>query len=401
MKILFLSRWFPWPADNGARIRIYNLLRSLSERHEIYLVSFCDSPPTRQALDHLRAFCREIRTVRHKPFLPGTGKALAGLFSLTPRSLVDMFSPELQAAAQQIASASGPMDMLISSQIDMVPYLENIHARYKVIEELEVGILRQRLQDAGNPFSKLRHWLTWIKLTGYVRRMSGQVDGITVVSEREKSLAGRMVKAGVPLRVVANGVDSAALLPALTSKQRKPMRLIYNGSMTYAPNFEAMRWFVRDVFPRVRETWPETELVITGEAQQEALHFLSGIEGVLLSGYVDDIADELARASVAVISLQSGGGTRLKVLEAMAAGVPVVSTSKGVEGLDLQPGEDFLLADSADQFAAAVTQLLGDQNRQDFLREHAARTVRSRYDWSLIGKELTGFLDEINSGKKD
>ena len=278
MKILFLSRWFPWPADNGARIRIYNLLRSLSERHEIYLVSFCDSPPTRQALDHLRAFCREIRTVRHKPFLPGTGKALAGLFSLTPRSLVDMFSPELQAAAQQIASASGPMDMLISSQIDMVPYLENIHARYKVIEELEVGILRQRLQDAGNPFSKLRHWLTWIKLTGYVRRMSGQVDGITVVSEREKSLAGRMVKAGVP-QGSCQWVDSAALLPALTSKQRKPMRLIYNGSMTYAPNFEAMRWFVRDV-SRGSGDSPETELVITAKPT-EALHFLCGIEGVL------------------------------------------------------------------------------------------------------------------------
>ena len=218
--------------------------------------------------------------------------------------------------------------------------------------------------------------------------------GLLVVSEREARLLRAITAHAERIAVVPNGVTLTAPgdLPV-----RDAHRLVYSGSTTYAPNRDAVSFFAADILPRVRGRVPDAWLAVTGGTESVLLDGLTTASGVTFTGWLADIRAYVAASRVCVVPLRQGGGTRLKILEAMALGTPVVATAKGAEGLDLTSGEDILIADDPDAFADATSCLLTDDALHARIAARAKETVATRYDWEMIGAEMLETLVRLTS----
>ncbi|MGQ9768776.1 MAG: glycosyltransferase family 4 protein, partial [Anaerolineae bacterium] len=177
--------------------------------------------------------------------------------------------------------------------------------------------------------------------------------------------------------------------------QPQPNSLVFNGSLTYSANYDAMQWFLAQVWPRIRAQVPAATLTITGSTAGVNLTGLALDDHVRLTGYVEDVRLPVAEAAVAIAPIRQGGGTRLKILEAMALGTPVVATAKGAEGLDVVDGEHLLLADDPERFAASVLRLLADDALAARLAADARRLVEGRYDWEQIGRRFVNLVEDV------
>jgi glycosyltransferase involved in cell wall biosynthesis len=388
MKILFLSRWFPYPTNNGSKLRIYNLLRGLSQHHDVTLLSFTDQLDVNTEAPELRSLCSDIHLVPWKEFDPHSLQARLGFLSLKPRSIIDTFSSAMAGKITQILN-NQKYDLVIASQLPMAAYHEFFNGVPALFEEIELGLSYEDSLRWTSRSKRLRHALTWFKLRRYLSRLLQSFQVVTVVSEQERKLVSRYFPDVENILVIPNCMNLADYKNIHVDPA--PNRLIFTGSFRYHTNYEAMLWFVGEVFPLVLEQIPDAELVITGD---HASLPLPSDKNVTLAGYVDDIKSLIASSTVAIAPLWSGGGTRLKILEAMAIGTPVVATSKGAEGLDAQSGEHFFVADDPTEFSDCVIKLLCDENLRRNITTKASLLVQEKYDW---GKTLPGFVNSIET----
>ena len=171
--------------------------------------------------------------------------------------------------------------------------------------------------------------------------------------------------------------------------------LVYNGALTYSANLDAVQYFISEIYPILRQKGKDFKLRITGSNKGVDLTDIENCPGVELTGYVSDIRDVLAKSAVCVVPLREGGGSRLKILEAMAAGVPVVSTSMGAEGIDVEHKTQIMLADSAEQFAESIVQVVDNPELRSNLRTAARRFVEQKYDWSSISSRFTKVVESV------
>ena len=391
MNILFLSRWFPFPANNGARLRIANLLRQLQRQHQVDLVSFT-APDETIDMEEARAVCRSVETAPYRPFQPDQAQAFAGLLSTAPRSVQATFSAALQSAADRHVADATP-DLVIASQVDMVPYVRSQWRIPAILEELELTTLYEQYAAAPTSLAKLRHGLTWTKLRHYLAQVLPRFSACTVVSSQELSV----VRQAVPgyrgrLSVLPNGVD----LQHYAGDFGQPLAgsVIYSGAVTYAANHDAVEFFASQIFPAVRAEVPDAAFTVTGGTGAVPVAALQSQAGVRFTGYVDDIRPALARSWLSVGPLRVGGGTRLKLLESAALGTPVVATHKGAEGLDFVDGRDLLIADSPQEFGRAVIDVLTKPALREMLGQNA-RTAVARYDWSSLAQQLLELVDSV------
>ncbi|MCC7369122.1 MAG: glycosyltransferase [Chloroflexi bacterium] len=397
MRVLFLSRWFPYPADNGAKLRIYNLLRQLARVHDVTLLTCAEQLDhiDDDALAHLRSVCADVRVVAYRRFQPRSGKALAGIFSSEPRYLVDTHRPEFSRQLHELLATTS-FDVVLASQLSMVPYgIETAQATGVpvVLEELEIALFRDAASGWQRPLQTLRHQLTWIKLRAYLRRVLPLFAACTVVSEPERQYVAALAPEYRPAMVIPNGVDLGQY--AHLRETPVPGALIFPGALTYSANLSGADWFLREVFVKLKTLAPDCRLNITGQTAGVDLNQLPQMDGYTITGYVPDIRPVIARSMVTVVPLLVGGGTRLKILESLAIGTPVVSTSKGAQGLDVRDGEHLLIADTADAFAASVQALLQDTDLRARLVASGRRLVRERYSWDAIGPRLCDLLEQV------
>ncbi len=385
MKVLFLSRWYPYPPDNGSKLRIYHLLRELARAHTVDLISFTSEPVDLQKTSPLHGICRHIQTSVYSPMTPGGLAGLAGLFAPRPRSVVATYSAELDALAQS-ASNQEQYDLVIASQIDMAPYAAKLNIAARLFEEIELTTIWEQYALARNPFKRMRGLLTWLKLRRYVHELLKSFQATTVVSDAERQRVLRVAPRGSEVVVIPNGVDSDWMAGDFGEPQADT--LVYNGALTYQANFDAVAYFLAEIFPRIQAGRPGTKLYITGKTDGVRLQRLPQNDGVVFTGYMQDVRPRVAQSWVNVVPLRIGGGTRLKILESLALGTPVVSTSKGAEGLHLRAGEDYLRADTPATFADATLRLLNDPEMRARLAETGRNKVRELYDWRMIGHEL-------------
>jgi glycosyltransferase involved in cell wall biosynthesis len=200
--------------------------------------------------------------------------------------------------------------------------------------------------------------------------------------------------------VIPNGVSIADHTASLDPPEADT--LIYSGALTYKANFDAMDYFLREILPLIRIERPQVKLAITGKLDGVPVDRLpiAGNDGVVLTGYLADIRPTIAQSWISVVPLRLGGGTRLKILESLALGTPVVATSKGVEGLDLVPERDILIADTPADFAASVLRLLQDASLREALSHNGRRTVETKYDWEIIGQQFNNFIETLVAQNK-
>jgi polysaccharide biosynthesis protein PslH len=387
MKILFLSRWFPFPADNGSKLRIWNLLQGLGRTHEVTLLSFIDASKTPD-LSALNKICREVHTHPWREYDPGSRHAKLGLFSSWPRSHVDTYSTEMEQRVRQVL-AENNFDLIIASQSQMASYSKCFDKKAALLEEVELGVFRDQYIQARSLPDRIHYGLTWAKHRYYLSRALRAFHACTVVSKQELAILSESVPEFENVAVIPNCID-------LTRYQNlncepRANSLVFTGSFLYQPNYDAMAWFVKDILPKIQAEIPDVHLTVTGDPGN---YLLPPTPGVSQTGFVPDVQPYVASTWASIVPLRSGGGTRLKILEAMAMRTPVITTSKGAEGIDLTHNYSALIADTADDFAAAVVRLFSDVSLRERLVENAFEMVREKYDWASV---MPLFLQLVDS----
>lgn len=389
MRALFLSRWYPYPPDNGAKLRIFNLLKQLSARHEVDLLSFTSEALSDTQRDAMRVACRRVETVTYRPFQPTRAKALAAFLSPLPRSVIDTHSPELQMLVERMA-AEREYEVVIASEIDMAPYALYVNAP-KILEELQITELYEQFALESQPLKKLRRGLMWWKTARYVQRLLRTFNACTVVSAPERDRVQVAAKL-TGIHVIPNGVDVNHYAGDYDAPQ--PDRLVYSGALTYDANFDAVDFFARDILPIVQAQRPNVKLFVTGKADGTLIERLPRNDGLVFTGYVADIRPTVAQSWASIVPLRVGGGTRVKILEALALGTPVIATSKGAEGLNLVTGRDILIADTPHDFAAAVLRVLNDAELRATLSRNGRAAVKP-YDWQTVGQSFCELVEKV------
>lgn len=390
MKILFLSRWYPWPADNGSKIRIANMLKHLSSLHDVALVSFVEG--SADGAVHLApGDCEVVRTVPYQRFSPWRARSIVGFLDRRPRSVVDTYSQAMATNVRTVANTFDP-DLVIASQLDMAPYALLVPGAKRILEEVELTVPYDAMVRAPDSRTRLRRELTWWKHAQYVRGIARQFEACTVVSEQEYVLLRNTVPGLRRGAILPNGVD----VQELGGDFGAPLAdtLIYAGALTYSANFDAVQYFVREILPLIVRQRPAVQFVVTGSTKGVAVGQLGDSDHVTLAGYLPDVRPAVARSAVSVVPLRIGGGTRLKILESLALGTPVVCTTKGIEGIDLAAGEGVLMADTPQEFAASVVHVLAEPALRAELSARGRRAVQ-KYDWALIGQMLNELIDEV------
>jgi glycosyltransferase involved in cell wall biosynthesis len=222
-------------------------------------------------------------------------------------------------------------------------------------------------------------------------------DLVLAVSDADRATFARLYPGCLraPVHVVRTGVDTAFFTPRPGAE--RPAHLVFTGSMDWLPNEDGMLFFANDNLPRLRQLVPGATLSIVGRAPTPAVQRLAEREGIEVTGRVDDVRPHVAAADVYVVPLRIGGGTRLKIFEAMAMGKAIVSTTVGAEGLPVTPRRDISIADTPDAFATAAAQLIRDSDARRVMEDEARRLVVERYDWSSVAGDLERALQDVTA----
>lgn len=385
MRILFLSAWYPHPADNGSKIRVLHLLRSLAERHEVTLAAFVFGTAAPDAADEVHRVCRSVHLLSLDPIQRSRMGTLRTFLSVTPSAARS--TPEMHALVRKIAAA-GRFDAVIASTTTMSAYALDVPA-VRIIEEHNVlsRWMYERYTGQTSPVQLARCWVSWQKARRFEARLYRRFARVTVVSEQDRrALQSVLGRDADRLAVIPNGTDPRHNRPGLA--QPAADRLVFNGALSYAANFDAMRWFLAEIYPAVQQERPAVTLAITGATAGVDLGALPPHPGVQLTGFVDDIRPVVAGATACVAPIREGGGSRLKILEAMALGTPVVATAKAAEGLNVTRGEHLLVADEPEAFVRATLALLYNPDLRQRLAAQARQLVEAHYDWAAIGKHF-------------
>lgn len=378
MNILFLSYWFPFPANNGSKIRIKNLLSWLGQHHAVTLLSFADQTDLSPESPEVHSVCLKARVIPRREFNPNSRHARFAIIKPKPRSIVDTFSPEMAQAITETINRQ-KYDLIIASQIQMAAYYQYFQGVPALFEELEIGLFHDRAFSSDGS-ARFRHAMTWFKLRMYLMSVLNSFYGCTVTSEQERRKVLRNFPAyKKPIEVIPNGLQMDEYRDIKVDKKNNT--LIFSGSFKYHANYDAMVWFIGEIFPSILSKIPDTQLIITGDHGNQ---HLPSWKNVTLAGHVDDIKSLIGSCTVSIAPLLSGGGTRLKILEAMALETPVVATSKGGEGLDVIDGKHLLLADSPSKFAECVIRLLNDDDLRLRLVQNASQLVYESYNWKNV-----------------
>ncbi len=393
MNVLFLSQIVPYPPHGGVLQRGYNLLRELSNSHRVHLLAFhhpdaLASEELQAASEHLADFCESVETFplwpKAHPWLR-LPAFLLGALTTQPFGVLAYRSRAFAAAIDRHLTLSD-IDVIHVDTITLAPYFRpDWPPALLTHHNIESQLFARRAAAESSPLGRAYVGREARKLENLERRFCPRFSSNVTVSETDAATLLDRVP-GLDCVVVANGVDCDYFRPHSDADQP---RLIYTGGLNMFANLDAVDYFLVEVWPTVREAVPDARFVIIGQDPPSRLLSLAeqGI-GIEVMGYVDDVRPYVADAAVYVVPLRVGGGTRLKVLDAMAQGKAIVSTSIGCEGIEVEPGRDLLLADDAASFAGKTIELLNDAEARRRLGNAARRAVEARYQWSAIAEVL-------------
>ena len=394
MKILFLSPTVPFPLTDGGRIRVFNLLKQIAEKSDITLLALETQPTDAEGVLELQGLGVQVHLVPNAPTLPRVSlRTLLNAFCR--RQPITVARYDLPAYRQKFK------ELIATENYDLVHY-EMFHTAQFHTETDLPGVLSQQNVDSEiwrrlcdettHPFYKFAYWTQQRAFQRYERVLSPKFDAVTCTSDIDAAVFQRHCSQDV-IEIIPNGVDVTHFQPDFTTEA--PAYLIYIGSMDWYPNEDAVAFFTDDILPGIQSEVPEVRFSIVGGNPSARVQKLAEREGVIVTGRVPEIKPYFAEATVFVVPLRIGSGTRLKILEALAMGKAVVSTSVGAEGLDLKDGEEIFIADAPQPFAEAVTRLLTDPALRRRIGENGRARVEKDYDWRSIGEKLYQRYTEI------
>jgi sugar transferase (PEP-CTERM/EpsH1 system associated) len=397
MKLLWLNAGLLLPLDKGGKLRTWHVVRHLAARHDIHYLSFEDPTQTAADRDGMREVCSRLETVPRSDAAKGTWRFYADaaryLVNPAPYAVAkyrsDVFRQRLDALL-----AAERYDAVVC---DFLPPLVNMPRQLPCpsvlfTHNVEAEIWRRHVETAGNPMARAALTAQWKRMLRFEGDALKRFDLVLAVSDADAGTFERLYPGALeaPVHVVQTGVDTGYFTPDMAAAVRTHM--VFTGSMDWLPNEDGMTYFCRDILPRIRQSEPEATLSIVGRAPTPAVKKLADIPGVEVTGRVDDVRPYIAKGSVYVVPLRIGGGTRLKIFEAMSMARAVVSTTVGAEGLPVTNGRDIDMADEPARFAHAVVHLMRDGEARRAMEAEARRLVVERYDWSAVAIDFENAL---------
>jgi sugar transferase (PEP-CTERM/EpsH1 system associated) len=397
MKILWVKAGGLVPPDTGGKIRSYNILRELARRHSVTFFSFYAAHDNDLHPDLKNVFDRVICLPLRLPAPKSPAELLdycLHLLSPRPYNITKYCRPEVRRQLRLLLKQEN-YDVIVCDFMVAAGVVPWNWPTPKVLftHNVEATIWRRHYQVAANPLWKAISWLEWRRMEAAERRYLRLADRVLTVSETDRDAFAPFV-APAKLTVIPTGVDVEYFQPMPVDEAANS--LVFTGSMDWLPNEDAIFYFVQAILPLIKQQCPEVSLKVVGRSPSRKLQALVQQEkSVRLTGWVEDIRPFVARGSICIVPLRIGGGTRLKIFEAMAMSKAVVSTSLGAEGLPVQAGENILLADTPNDFAESVVSLLRDPSERKRLGASARALVQEKYSWPKVAESFARILQDV------
>lgn len=396
MKILLVYPFLPHPkCAHGSGVRIFNYLRHMSKRHQITLCCFVNEEE-HEMVRSIEPYCSQIRPVEFRP-KPKIERLFNLFLSSKPRLVNNHLSSqclnELNTAIAQNHYDIIHFEMWMGAYID---YIKKQDKTATVLFEDNIHFITtlQRVQKNNFDVKTLIYCLDYLKMKNYEPRNWKKFDKIITIAETEKHLIEKF-SPNLDISIVPNGVDASFYKPN-SRDAMKEKTLVFIGNFWHHPNEDAVIFFLKTCYKRIERQIKDIKFLVVGKNPTNRMKRLAfSYPGVEIKGYVDDIRPYLSKALIFVAPIRLGGGMRGKILEAMAMGVPVVSTSRGIEGIDAVCDLHVLLADTPNSFSDAIIRLMKDKELQKGMSSEARRLIENKYDWKIVYEGLEGIYTSL------
>jgi sugar transferase (PEP-CTERM/EpsH1 system associated) len=393
LQVLFVTNEIPHYTGGGMLIRDFNLLQALADRHEFTVVCFGYSGEQQdERVEGLKSFCKSVvlvdygqETQEHKV---SRLTKVTKILQPTPQRVQSLSPAGMRRVVYELTRRNR-FDIVHVNHVEMGPLLSGVEWAKRIIGIESIWPIVKRERDTLNSsLKRILYDLEWRKMKRYERTLYQSVDLCTMASPREKEVVHSLTPAA-RVAVIPNGVDISFFRNghSISGNIDNKDGLLFIGSMAYWPNEDAVQFFYRDILPYIKERCGDIKWQIVGRDPSPAVRHLAS-ERIEITGWVDDVRPYMWSSQVMIVPLRSGGGTRLKILEAMAAGIPVVSTTLGAEGLAVVHDKNILIADAAEEFAEAVVRLINQPQLVERITRNARKLVETVYDWSMIAEQL-------------
>ncbi|MGI9146796.1 MAG: glycosyltransferase family 4 protein [Chloroflexota bacterium] len=389
LRILIVTPSLPYPLIWGFGIRVYQIIKYLAQQHHVTVLAYA-GPNDQDSIAALgQTGATVLAVVREEPTTAAKRQAqLGSLFSFDSFQWQSLESSAMQMAIDR-ALADEEFDIIQVESSQMTGFDFKSTASLLVDEHnIEYELLYRTFAIERSALRKFYNWVEYRKFRHEEQRSWKQSDGCVLTSGREEAILHRY-SPRTPTLVVPNGVDIDAFRP--TRDARDPNSVVFVGVMHYRPNVDAALYFAREIMPRLLQERPNLVFTIVGGGPPDELRRLAS-RNIVLTDRVPDTRSYLGGAGVVVIPLRMGSGTRLKVLEGLAMGCPLVSTSVGCEGIAVTDGEHLLVADGPADFARSVLRVLDDERLASELGQSGRALVEARYSWPSVLRELEAFM---------
>lgn len=404
MKTLLVSPYYPVPIRSGGHARLSNIVKYMGRNHSITFL--CLITPEKRAtalkFEGLKEPA-EFVTCRHnykllqrlneaidpRQWLRDARRLLDRLYNL-PHDVSHAYQPEMTRRLRNLLSCNhfNVVQLEYTSMGRYLPLVRKYAPQAKVVlEEIDISyVALERIAAAEGRGHKngLRREID--RMIRFERQLWSKCDAVVTMSEKDRRHIQQYV-ASERVWAVPNGVDIEhfAFQPR---RNRRKKSLLFLGYFQHPPNVHALNYFLADILPGLRKRIPEVQLEVVGDSPPPNIQGRHGVDGIKVHGYVKDVRPIIADCDVMIAPIRSGGGTRLKILEAFSAGLPVVSTSLGLEGIDAKAGEHVFVGDTARDFVVAVCTLIENRHLAKSIAEKARSLVEQRYSWEVVCNQL-------------
>jgi sugar transferase (PEP-CTERM/EpsH1 system associated) len=398
MRILWLKTELLHPVDKGGKIRTYHMLKELKRDHEITYLTLDDETDPR-ARELATEYCHELICVPHHPrqkFTAGFYVELAtNLFSSVPYAVAKYYSPEMSRRLNELVRAR-QYDVVVC---DFLAPAANVPrdlpcASVLFQHNVEAMIWQRHYEVQTNPAKKRYLQGQWRKMKAFEGETCRRFDRVIAVSREDREMIEHDYSVS-DVADVPTGVDTDFFRPR-EADERQAHDLVFTGSMDWLPNEDAIQYFTAEIMPLIKQQLPDVTLTVVGRNPYPALVELSKRDSsIIVTGRVEDVRPYMDRAAAYVVPLRIGGGTRLKIYEAMAMEKPIVSTTVGAEGLPVRSDVELLLADSPEEFAQSVVDVLTNSSLARELADRAATLVREQFGWDRVAARFAEICGEV------
>jgi GT2 family glycosyltransferase/glycosyltransferase involved in cell wall biosynthesis len=390
--ILFICPYIPCVGVHAGAGRMYTMIKLLARRHQVRVVTFIDKESELKYVPELEKHCQEVVVIHRKP--PYRRR---NLLVLEPFVVSEFNSSRMAAEIYRLLSERD-FDILQIEYTQMAQYVPNTVRSCTLLTEHEVAFATHRRAFESFPFSwkKFRALMGWLMMIDYELKACRRFDKIATLTDADrKELLS--FEPNLDIEVVPMALDSSCFMPQDIPEE--PNTLVFIGYFRHSPNVHGIMRFCREILPLIRQDIPETKLLIVGSSPPREIIRLGEMGNVVVTGWVEDVRPYIARSSVYTAPLWLGTGMRGKILEAWGMAKPVVTTSVGSQGIDCTPGENILIADDPQGFAAQTVRLLRDKVLREKLGKNGRRQVEAKYDWEIVIRQVEDMYDEIIAAK--